>query len=173
MWNTTTTLPETNSSPLKMDGWNTTFILGPGLFSGAFAVSFREGKMRWSKAGGSSLAPLYEGILDTPSSICSICCAASLLAVKLPWPVQGRSMGNLDENYTADLVCYGIAPTSTCLIVAVGFYNNLTMSVVFLTRWSSCLLRTRLTIPQAPQLPSKHQLDKTSCLFFWEGWTTV
>ena len=29
------TLPETNSSPLKMDGWNTTFLLGPGLFSGA------------------------------------------------------------------------------------------------------------------------------------------
>ncbi len=39
------TLPETNSSPLKMDGWNTTFLLGFGLFSGAFAVSFREGKM--------------------------------------------------------------------------------------------------------------------------------
>ncbi len=29
------TLPETNSSHLKMDGWNTTFLLGPGLFSGA------------------------------------------------------------------------------------------------------------------------------------------
>ena len=27
-----------------MDGWNTTFLLGPGLFSGAFAVSSREGK---------------------------------------------------------------------------------------------------------------------------------
>ena len=26
-----------------MDGWKTTFLLGPGLFSGAFAVSFREG----------------------------------------------------------------------------------------------------------------------------------
>ena len=26
-----------------MDGWNTTFPLGFGLFSGAFAVSFREG----------------------------------------------------------------------------------------------------------------------------------
>ena len=26
-----------------MDGWNTTFLLGPGLFSGAFAVSFTEG----------------------------------------------------------------------------------------------------------------------------------
>ena len=25
-----------------MDGWNTTFLLGPGLFSGALAVSFRE-----------------------------------------------------------------------------------------------------------------------------------
>ena len=30
-----TTLPETNSSPLKMDGWNNSFLLGPGLFSGA------------------------------------------------------------------------------------------------------------------------------------------
>ena len=29
------TLPETNSLPLKMDGWNTTFLLGFGLFSGA------------------------------------------------------------------------------------------------------------------------------------------
>ena len=36
-----TTLPETNSSHLKMDGWNTTFLLGPGLFSGAILVSGR------------------------------------------------------------------------------------------------------------------------------------
>ena len=27
--------------PLKMDCWNTNFLLGPGLFSGAFAVSFQ------------------------------------------------------------------------------------------------------------------------------------
>ncbi len=32
------TLPETNSSHLKMDGWNTSFLLGPGLFSGAMLV---------------------------------------------------------------------------------------------------------------------------------------
>ena len=31
----TVTLPETNSLPLKMDGWNTTFLLGFGLFSEA------------------------------------------------------------------------------------------------------------------------------------------
>ena len=31
------------TSHLKMDGWNTSFLLGFGLFSGAFAVSFREG----------------------------------------------------------------------------------------------------------------------------------
>ena len=38
------TLPETNSSLLKMDGWNTSLSYwGPGLFSGAFAVSFRKG----------------------------------------------------------------------------------------------------------------------------------
>jgi len=35
------TLPETNSSPLKMDGWNTIgFFWAPALFSGAFAVHF-------------------------------------------------------------------------------------------------------------------------------------
>ena len=49
------TLPETNSkSPLKMDGWNTTvytFLLGHGLFSGAFAVSFREGNISLSCRG--------------------------------------------------------------------------------------------------------------------------
>ena len=40
----TITLPETNSLHLKMDVWNTSrFLLGPGLFSGALAVSFREG----------------------------------------------------------------------------------------------------------------------------------
>ena len=36
----TDTLPETNSSPLKMDGWNTTFLLGRPIFRGY--VSFRE-----------------------------------------------------------------------------------------------------------------------------------
>ena len=36
------TLPETNSSHLKMDGWNTIVSFWDCLFSGAFAVSFRE-----------------------------------------------------------------------------------------------------------------------------------
>ena len=36
------TLPETNSSPLKMDGWRTILSFLDGLFSGAIAVSFRE-----------------------------------------------------------------------------------------------------------------------------------
>ncbi len=35
------TLPETNSSPLKIDGWNTTFLLGRLIFRGY--VGFREG----------------------------------------------------------------------------------------------------------------------------------
>ena len=35
------TLPETNSSHLKMDGWNMSFLLGPGLFSGGYDT-FRE-----------------------------------------------------------------------------------------------------------------------------------
>ena len=34
-------LPENNSSPLKMDGWNTTFLLGWPIFRGY--VSFSEG----------------------------------------------------------------------------------------------------------------------------------
>ena len=37
------TLPETNSSPLNMDGWKMIhFLLDFDLFSGALAVSFRE-----------------------------------------------------------------------------------------------------------------------------------
>ena len=38
------TLPETNSSPLKTDGWKwkMTFLLEGPLFSEAFAISFRE-----------------------------------------------------------------------------------------------------------------------------------
>ena len=37
-----TTLPETNSLPLKMDGWNTSFLLGPFLFvRGKLLVSGR------------------------------------------------------------------------------------------------------------------------------------
>ena len=39
------TLPETNSWQLKMDGWNTIVSFWDSLFSGAFAVSFRE----WSR----------------------------------------------------------------------------------------------------------------------------
>ena len=38
-----TTPRETNSSHLKMDGWNTMLSYWEGLFSGVFAVSFREG----------------------------------------------------------------------------------------------------------------------------------
>ena len=42
------TLPETNSSPLKMDGWKMNFLLGFGLFAGAKMlvlgrVGFRNG----------------------------------------------------------------------------------------------------------------------------------
>ena len=41
----TVTLPETNSLPLKMDGWNTTFLLGRPIFRGY--VSFREGSFKF------------------------------------------------------------------------------------------------------------------------------
>ena len=35
------TLPETNELPLKMDGWNTTFLLGRPIFRGELLVSRR------------------------------------------------------------------------------------------------------------------------------------
>ena len=35
------TLPQTNSSPLEMDGWNTTFLLGNPIFRGELLVSGR------------------------------------------------------------------------------------------------------------------------------------
>ena len=35
------TLPETNSSHLKMDGWNTSFLLGWPIFRGEMLVSGR------------------------------------------------------------------------------------------------------------------------------------
>ena len=43
------TLPETNSEwkHLKMDGWKTIVSFWETIFSGAFAVSFREGT-RWA-----------------------------------------------------------------------------------------------------------------------------
>ena len=43
------------AGPWKLDGWNTTTFLlgfGFGLFSGAFAVSFREGTLNWTKPFG-------------------------------------------------------------------------------------------------------------------------
>ena len=46
------TIPKTNSSPLKMDGWNTIYLpfgASKGLFSGA--VGFREGKTWWDFFG--------------------------------------------------------------------------------------------------------------------------
>ena len=47
-----------------MDGWNTIFLPGFGLFSGAFAVSFREGILSSSSIQGEprkkpSYFPLY------------------------------------------------------------------------------------------------------------------
>ena len=39
------TLPETNSSHLKLGGWKTSFLLGCPIFRGY--VSFREGKVDW------------------------------------------------------------------------------------------------------------------------------
>ena len=51
------TLPETNSSHLKMDGWNTTFHLGRPIFRGH--VSFRECNI--SHSSQTSILILFEG----------------------------------------------------------------------------------------------------------------
>ncbi len=40
---TEATLPETNSKFTPENWWKMNFLLGPGLVSGAFAVSFSEG----------------------------------------------------------------------------------------------------------------------------------
>ena len=58
------TLPETNSLPLKMDGWNTTFLLGSRpIFRGKLAVSFREcNDLKNEKI------PVTETIQGTPTS---------------------------------------------------------------------------------------------------------
>ena len=54
-WTPIITLPETNSSPLQMDGWNTTFLLGRPIFTGY--VSLLEGipKSEWF----SHVSPLF------------------------------------------------------------------------------------------------------------------
>ena len=54
------TVPETNSWHLKMDGGNISFLLGPGLFSGVLAVSFRE--CDFQKKIGDSHQPNSVGI---------------------------------------------------------------------------------------------------------------
>ena len=57
-----TILPETNELPLKMDGWNTTFLLGRPIFRGY--VSFREGSQKRSEqhsVTGPCKAPKLEG----------------------------------------------------------------------------------------------------------------
>ena len=42
----TYTLPKTNSSPLKMDGWNTTFLLGRPIFRGVLLLVGKLGQFR-------------------------------------------------------------------------------------------------------------------------------
>ncbi len=57
-------LPETNSSPLKIDGWKTTFLLKKPMFRGY--VSFREGKMFFSTSIQWELWDFIGIILSSP-----------------------------------------------------------------------------------------------------------
>ena len=59
------TLPEINSSPLKMDGWNTILSYwGPSaIFRGKLAVSFREDKSQQIKGRWIPKPELFTTIL--------------------------------------------------------------------------------------------------------------
>ena len=67
MENTEFNLPETNSSHLKMDGWNTNFSLWDGLVSGAMLVSgrvlFLQQSWKWKM--GSWKMCLVSGLFST------------------------------------------------------------------------------------------------------------
>ena len=63
------TLPKTNSSPLKMDGWKTIVSFsGPALFLGAFAVRFREGILHQASEGSERNLMALLGREGTPVS---------------------------------------------------------------------------------------------------------
>ena len=47
---------------LKFDGWKITSLLGPGLFSGAFAVRFKEGRIMQNGMGEFGVKSSYEYI---------------------------------------------------------------------------------------------------------------
>ena len=45
---------------LKFDGWKISSLLGPGLFSGAFAVRFREDRIMQNGMGEFGIKSSYE-----------------------------------------------------------------------------------------------------------------
>ena len=73
-------------SPLKMDAWNTTFLLGPGLFSGAKNVSFRECTL-------SHYTPPLEHVVVTELLQEMGCCEAATQ------PSNKKSPGNHSSQY--------------------------------------------------------------------------
>ena len=64
------TLPQTNSSPLKMDGWNTTFLLGRPIFRGEPLVSGRVIFQGFPLKIGALFGLL---ILHDPIQVCNEC----------------------------------------------------------------------------------------------------
>ena len=54
------TRPKTNSSHLKMDGWNASFLLGLGLFSGVKLVFLRNLNLTWSNTKKPSFPKIPE-----------------------------------------------------------------------------------------------------------------
>ncbi len=66
------TLPETNSSHLKMDGWNTSFLLRRPIFRGKFPVSFREVYVNFAPQRGPEGTPVPHFVRDSGSFCTSL-----------------------------------------------------------------------------------------------------
>ena len=88
------TLPETNSSPPQMDGWNTTFLLGFGLFSGATLVSGRVSQNKrystWCACWNMCMKFIAGEVVEIPKILASGCWGgvfpSILLMAEIPFP---------------------------------------------------------------------------------------
>ena len=77
------TLPETNSSHLNMDGWNTSFLLGWPIFRGY--VTFREGRLWYELKHmhpSQAWSGWYSSVLEK-SKVDPLCNSSSLIPPNL------------------------------------------------------------------------------------------
>ena len=125
------TLPETNSIlPLKMDGWNTVLLSFwvEGLFSGAFAVSFREYFFHFfplTKSGEKTqvvsriqkLLNSFQATHVPGNSMCSV--SADFLT---PWPPHPRPV---DKSPLLGLQVSSISQLFAWQVQETGFFQTL------------------------------------------------